>query len=78
MYRDNYVYIICADAISSQYTFSVYDDTVFDGNLLLSGGREHTQMWGAETCFQGTATYNVNILKVREYVLEWSVKEKTT
>ena len=52
------------DALSSRYTFSLYDEVMFDANLQLSGGLEHTQMWGAELCLQGTATYDVNILQV--------------
>ena len=49
---------------SSNYTFSVHDETSFDASLLLSGGEQHSEMLRTELCLQGTATYDANILTV--------------
>lgn len=66
----NFFFLLFADADSSRYTFSLYDEATFDANLLLSGGQQHTQMWGAEICLQGTASYDINILQVLHLVWE--------
>ncbi len=35
-------------------------------------------MWGAEICLQGTATYDVDILKVCMVVLQWTPSNPAT
>lgn len=50
--------------LTSHYNFSLYDETSFDADLLLSNGELHSEMLRTEFCLQGRANYNVNILTV--------------
>ena len=50
--------------LTSHYNFSLYDETSFDADLLLSNGELHSEMLRTEFCLQGRAYYNINILTV--------------
>ena len=62
--------------LSSHYTFSLHDTTSFDANLLLSSGEQHSEMLRTEVCLQGTASYDTNILTVRDFLqggAKWNI-----
>ena len=60
-YCINFLYI---DAYTTSYSFSLWDESLFSAHLELSEGDISHEIMKTQLCYEGTVTYDINMLNV--------------